>query len=246
MTLLATKPRTWPNSGMTAMRDREAADRRRKGQALKALRRRLGLTQEYVAGEMAITVQAYQNYEAGKRHLADPKIENILAAMNSAREEFDIELARIPEAEGRDFVYPAARSRGPVSLSEAPSPFRVEVGGVAHGGGLRPNVYDGGGEAEVIDFSRFFQPGTRVLRLDGMSMYPYAEPGGFVTYNPRQPARRGHGCVIEMRDGSYAVKRFERYEADVLVVTELWPEERELRYPLADVAGAYAIGLRGE
>ena len=49
-----------------------------------------------------------------------------------------------------------------------------------------------------------------------------------------------------MRDGSYAVKRFERFEPDVLVVTELWPEERELRYPLAEVAGAYAIGLRGE
>ena len=36
--MLATKPRTWPNSGMTVMRDREAADRRRKGLALKALR----------------------------------------------------------------------------------------------------------------------------------------------------------------------------------------------------------------
>lgn len=244
MTLLATKPRTWPNSGMTAMRDREAADRRRKGLALKALRRRLGLTQEYVAGELEVTVQAYQNYEGGKRHLADPKIDSILAAMNSAREEFEIELARIPDDAVGARLAPSRGGRS--HAAEPAASFQVEVGGVAHGGGLRPNVYDGGGEAEIIDFSRFFQPGTRVLRLDGMSMYPYAEPGGFVTYNPRHPARRGHGCVIEMRDGSYAVKRFERFEPDVLVVTELWPEERELRYPLAEVAGAYAIGLRGE
>ena len=77
-------------------------------------------------------------------------------------------------------------------------------------------------------------------------MYPYAEPGGFVTYNPRQPARRGHGCVIEMKDGSKLVKRYEHHDAETLTVTELWPEEKQLTIPLADVAGVYAIGLRGD
>ncbi|WP_312145224.1 helix-turn-helix domain-containing protein [Brevundimonas sp.] len=231
------------------MKDREAADRRRKGLALKALRRRLGVTQEAAANALGVTVQAWQNYEAGKRHLSDPKLAAILVeALNSDREEFDAELTQIP-----DDLTPSQRERlgareaiNRGSSSQPPAAFHLPVGGIAHGGALRPNVYDDGGEAEVIDFSRYFAPGTRVLRLGGMSMFPYAEPGGFVTYNPRQPARRGQGCVIEMKDGSYAVKRFERFDADHLVVTELFPEERELQLPLADVAGVYAIGLRGE
>jgi len=250
MTLLARKPRSWPNTGMTVMKDREAADRRRKGLALKALRRRLGVTQEAAANALGVTVQAWQNYEAGKRHLSDPKLATILAeALNSDREEFDAELARIPEevaAPSSDFRYPTPATPRTRGVFDPTAPFQVPVGGIAHGGALRPNVFDDGGEAEVIDFSRFFSPGTRVLRLSGMSMFPYAEPGGFVTYNPRQPARRGQGCVIEMKDGSYAVKRFERFDADCLIVTELFPEERELQIPLAEVAGVYAIGLRGE
>lgn len=250
MTLLARKTVSWPNTAMTVMKDREAADRRRKGLALKALRRRLGVTQEAAASALGVTVQAWQNYEAGKRHLSDPKLATILAsALGAGREEFDAELRNIPEeANGPtpDFRYPVAAPARPRGVYDAATPFQVPVGGVAHGGGIHPNVYDAGGEAEIIDFSRFFAPGTRVLRLSGMSMFPYAEPGGFVTYNPRQPARRGFGCVIEMKDGSYAVKRFERFDPDVLVVTELFPEERELQLPLAEVAGVYAIGLRGE
>lgn len=130
-------------------------------------------------------------------------------------------------------------------MSERGRDMALPVGGIAHGGALRPNLYDDGGEAEVIDFAQYFTAGTQVLRLAGMSMVPYAEPGGFVTYNVRQPARRGQGCVIEMADGSYAVKRFERMDDNHLYVTELYPKERELTFDLAEVKGVYAIGLRG-
>ena len=49
-----------------------------------------------------------------------------------------------------------------------------------------------------------------------------------------------------MLDGGFAVKRFERYDGDMLIVTELFPEEQELKIPLDTVAGVYAIGLRGD
>lgn len=225
---------------MVALKDVEAADRRRKGLALKALRRRLGMTQDQAGENYGKTVQAWQLYEQGKRHFSEPKLDTLLAALNATREEFDFELAKIPEMVADA---PSEPSRGMEERTFAP--LHIPVGGIAHGGALRPNVYDEGG-GEVIDFARFFGPGTRVLRLAGMSMFPYAEAGGFVTYNPRHPARRGQGAVIEMTDGGFAVKRFERFDGEMLVVTELYPEEQELRIPLDTVAGVYAIGLRGD
>lgn len=237
MMLLAAKPKSWPQRSMAVEKDTEASDRRRKGLALKAVRRRLGFTQEAAASAYKVTTQAWQNYEAGKRHLSDPKIRELLAALNSDREEFDLELARIPEDE------PRGRARG--GSEERPfEPFRLPIGGVAHGGASRPDLYDPQAEAEVIDLSRFFTPDTEALRLGGMSMFPYAEPGGFVTFNRRDLAKRGDGCVIEKLDGSKLVKRFDYFTDDSLVVTELWPEERQLTFPLAEIRGVYAIGMR--
>ena len=223
---------------MAGIKDLEAAQRRRYGAALKALRRRLGLTQEAVAASMEITTQAYQNYEAGKRHFSDPKLTKILIAMNSDREEFDLQLALIPEVSagsGQHLAGVEERSFGNV--------YELPLGGIAHGGPQRPAVYDDG-ERATVDLSRFFAPGTEVLQLGGMSMWPYAAPGGFITFNRRDLAKRGEGCVVEMSDGSKLVKRYEFHDAENLTVTELWPEERQLTIPLADVAGVYAIGLR--
>jgi transcriptional regulator with XRE-family HTH domain len=242
MLSLAVTNRPWPKPAMTGLKDREAQERRRKGLALKALRRRLGITQERAAGDYGATVQAWQLYEQGKRHFSDPKLARLLEALGASSVDFQLELAKIPEDEVA--TAPRGGAVGLYHVSDVAAPFQLQVEGVAHGGGMRPNVYDDG-QAEVIDFSRFFTPGTRVLRLDGMSMYPYAEPGGFVTYNPRHPAKRGEGCVIAFNDGGFAVKRFERFEGEALVVTEVYPEERELRIPLSEVAGVYAIGLRG-
>jgi phage repressor protein C with HTH and peptisase S24 domain len=223
---------------MNTFRDREAADRRRMGLALKALRTRLGLSQGAAAENAGFSsYKAWQNYENGERKFTDPKLQTLLLALNADREEFDLQLARIPEEE--------PRPPQPRSFDERGRPYALPFSGLAHGGALRPNVAHEE-EAEVIDLSRFFAAGTRILRLDGMSMYPYAEPGGFVTYNPKQPARRGHGCVVELKDGSKLVKRFEHYDDQSLVVTELWPEERQITIALEDVAGVYAIGLRGD
>lgn len=226
---------------MDAFRDQEAADRRRKGLALKALRTRLGISQGAAADAAGFSsYKSWQYYESGERKFTDPKLQLLLAALNADQEEFDQQLARIPDEAGKGADLHVRRS-----LEDRPHrPYELPFSGLAHGGSVRPAVWDG--QAEVIDLSRFFAPGTQILRLDGMSMYPYAEPGGFVTYNPRQPARRGHGCVIEMKDGVKLVKRYEHHDAETLTVTELWPEEKVLRIPLEEVAGVYAIGLRGD
>ena len=224
---------------MADLGEHERIERERAGSALRILRKRHGFTQEDAAGSAEhISLASWKNYESGKRAMDNPTLARALRAIGATVEEHQLEVARLA---GGAFPGEPASFAGPRGRAMA-----LPVGGVAHGGALRPNLYDVGGEAEVIDFARYFAPGTRVLKLAGMSMVPYAEPGGFVTYNVRQPPRRGQGCVIEMADGSYAVKRFERMDDANLYVTELHPEERELVFPLADVAGVYAIGLRGD
>lgn len=239
MSSLAIRSDVWPHRRMVDTTDYERIERERAGKALQILRRRRGLSQEAAAGEAdRISLASWKNYESGKRAMDNPTLARALKAIGATVEEHQLEVAKLAAPLGGEPSSFGPSGRGRV--------MALPVGGVAHGGALRPNLYDDGGEAEVIDFARFFAPGTRVLKLAGMSMVPYAEPGGFVTYNVRQPPRRGQGCVIEMADGSYAVKRFERMDDETLYVTELHPVERELTFPLSEVAGVYAIGLRGD
>lgn len=218
--------------------DTHLDDMRRAGAALKILRKRAGVSQEEAAHQAGVHVQSWRNYEGGRRLMDNPTLAKITAAIGSSAEEHALEVVRLTGApEPRSFA---------TGMEERGRVLQLPVGGVAHGGAMRPSVFDQNSEPEILDFAAFFAPGTRVLRLAGMSMVPYAEPGGFVTYNPRQPARRGQGAVVELSDGSYLVKRFERIEADKLVVTELWPEEKLLEIDLGQVVGAYAIGLRGD
>lgn len=213
--------------------------REKAGLALRILRKRAGITQEEAVGRaVGISITSWKNYEKGARSMSTPILARALQAIGATAEEHQLEVARMSASL-------QSPSFAPSGMAERGRVMALPVGGIAHGGALRPNLYDDGGEAEVIDFAQYFTPGTQVLRLAGMSMVPYAEPGGFVTYNVRQPARRGQGCVIEMADGSYAVKRFERMDDDHLYVTELYPKERELTFDLAEVKGVYAIGLRG-
>lgn len=237
MSSLAYIAEPWSRRRMVDTTDYERLERERAGKALQILRRRAGVSQEDAAGRaVGISLSSWKNYENGKRAMDTPTLARALRAIDATPEEHQLEVAKLsaPLPERSSFAGMADRGRV----------MQLPVGGIAHGGVLHPNLYDNGGEAEVIDFAQYFAPGTQVLKLAGMSMIPYAEPGGFVTYNVRQPARRGRGCVIEFKDGSYAVKRFERMDADTLYVTELFPEERELTFPLADVKGVYAIGGR--
>lgn len=238
MSSLAVSSEPWSRRRMVDTTDYERIERERAGRALQILRKRAGVSQEDAAGAAeGISLSSWKNYEAGKRGMDTPTLARALRAIGAAPEEHQLEVAKLSGV--------APHERGSFGgMSDRARVMQLPVGGVAHGGALHPNLYDDGGEGEVIDFAQYFAPGTQVLKLAGMSMVPYAEPGGFVTYNVRQPARRGRGCVIEMLDGSYAVKRFERMDDDTLYVTELYPVERELTFPLSEVKGVYAIGGR--
>lgn len=238
MLSLAVRQEAWISRRMAGIEDTQAADRARAGEALRILRKRAGLSQEAAAGEAGIHVQSWRNYEAGRRLMDNPTLATLTRALQSSPEEHALEVVRLTgPAEPRAFAS-GMEERGRV--------LQLPVGGVAHGGAIMPAVYDQPSEPDVIDFASFFAPGTRVLRLAGMSMFPYADAGGLVTYNPRVPAKRGQGAVIEMRDGSYLVKRFDKVDGTHLHLTELYPEERSFTVPIEDVRGAYAIGLRGD
>ena len=237
MSMVALTYERWPTRRMVDTSGYEAAERARAGAALKILRKRSGLSQEKAASIAGIGTQTWQNYEVGRRGMDLVMLGRVTSAIGATVEEHALAMARLAP--------PTAERGEPSGFSDRPRSMQIPVGGVAYGGTMRPNVYDEGG-SEVIDFAQFFTPGTRVLRLAGESMMPYAEPGGFVTYSVKRPPRRGFGCVIEMMNGSYAVKRFERMDNETLTVTELYPEERELTFPVAEVRGVYAVGLRGD
>lgn len=215
-------------------------ERARAGAALRILRKRAGVSGEEAADRAGVHAQTWRNYENGRRLMDNATLARMVAALGATVEEHALEMSRLPGA-----ARPQERTFAS-GLEERGRVLQLPVGGVAFGGAARPAMYDLTEEPEVVDFADYFAAGTRVLRLGGMSMVPYAEPGGFVTYNPRRPARRGQGAVIQMKDGSYQVKRFERIEAGKVVMTELYPEEREVSFDLTEVEGVYAIGLRGD
>ena len=223
---------------MPGMEDAHAADRARAGEALRILRKRTAFSQEAAALAAGVHPQSWRNYENGKRLLDNPTLARLTRAIGSSPEEHALEMLRLSgPVETRTFA---------TGMEERGRVLQLPVGGIAHGGALMPAAFDQPSEPDVIDFAAFFSPGTQVLRLAGMSMYPYADAGGFVTYNPRVPPRRGQGAVIEMKDGPPLVKRFDRIDAIHVHVTELYPEERSFTVPLDQVVGVYAIGLRGD
>lgn len=224
------------------------AVKRRVSAALKLLRKRSGMSGEAVAHEAGMHPQTYRNYENGRRMPDDATVEAIMMAMGFDMSDYAAQLRELPDKITKEtFGYrPPSDPSIAAALAERGRDLLLPVGGYAFGGAARPAMYDLLEDPEVLDFAEYFASGTRVLRLGGMSMVPYAEPGGFVTYNPRRPARRGQGAVIELADGSYHVKRFERTTEDKLIVTELYPVEREIEFDLKDVVGVYAIGLRGD
>jgi phage repressor protein C with HTH and peptisase S24 domain len=219
----------------------QLSEAQRLGMALRSLRRRHDLSQARAAELANTRQQTWQRYEAGENDalLKAPLVKRLVEALGASVEEFQVEVARF---DGMLDARPAPAATG---MTERARVYEFPVVGRVRAGPQGTHAYDAG-DAETIDLSRFLGEDTRVLRLAGESMVPYAEPGGFVTYNIKIYPRRGQGCVIEMENGDFYIKRYERADADTLHVTELFPEERALTFDLTAVKGIYAVGLRGD
>ncbi len=218
----------------------ETFERKLYGRALKALRERAEMSQPMAADAMGVTLTAWQNYEAGKRQWKHRLKREAAAAVGATPE--DLELAKTEIETGVESPAPL-----PIpGMRERAQPFKFPIYGRARMGPQGVNIYDAGEPEGVIDLAVLLGPNTRAMRLAGESMGAYAEPGSFILYQTDRWPGRGKGCVIETLDGEYYVKRYERTDGAAVYVTELFPEERQVRFDMKDLKGVYAIVLRGD
>ena len=243
MLSVAAERHPWPYRAMVPQPTDapEVAERKLYGRALKLLRERAEMSQPQAADALGVTLTAWQNYEAGKRQWKPRLLRDTTKAVNATVE--DLELLRARLSDEPDL--PAAQAMA--GFRERPSPsFQIPIHGRARMGPMGANVYDVGEPEGVIDLASLIGADTRALRLAGESMIPYAEPGGFVLYQLNRWPGRGKGCVIETNAGEYYVKRYDKSDGAAIYATELWPEERQLRFETKDLKGVYAIMLRGD
>lgn len=222
------------------------------GQALRSLRLRYDLSQRQAAENSNTSQQNWQRYEQGQNDaLLKPGLQRRLAeGLGASHEEFLVELAKIANGDAQ-----AARLAQPINLNDRimrRTEFPLD-------GRMRPSptgmeVYDSG-DPDTIDAAQILPQGTRFLRLASEDMIPYAEPGGFISYNPFSPPRRGRGCVIKMTNGAFLVRKFEGMRDGFLHVVEFQPFTHEGRqayvetpasYPLTSVEGVFLAGIRGD
>jgi len=216
------------------------AERRLMGAALRRLREQRGLTQTAAADRAGITLQAWGNYENGRRRFSRSLIDKTTTALGFEPEDLLIERTRADEG--------GLPSGDPARMLDERWARRYElpIVGVVRAGGLAA-AFQPPSEPDTLDLMPFFSPENRVLMIQGESMIPYAQPGGWVTYNIKSWPRRGDGCVIVFKDDrDPLVKRFEKTLGGSLYVTELFPAERELTFDLGEISGVYRVGLRAD
>lgn len=208
------------------------------GRALKSLREAMDprVTQTDAATAADVTLQAWQNYEAGKRRFTEALIGKVTRALTISRAELLAERDRILDE-------PSADTRPRIERGRS-GRLEISINGRGRAGPMGMHVYDAGQSEGSIDLSMILGGDARATRAAGESMVPYVEPGAFVVYHTGRWPRRGHGCVIETKTGELYIKRYEKTDGSTLFVTELFPKERELKFQLSDVEGVYAIGLR--
>lgn len=227
------------NRGMTDAP--EIAERKLIGRALAALRERAEMSQPDAADAAGVTLSAWQNYEYGRRIWKPALLRKVTAAIGTTVEALEGERARLDGD-------PVGVSRSALSgLAESSvRSFELPLHGRAIAGRLGPQIYDRPETVSTLDLGPFFGSGARAIRLAGESMVPYAEPGGFVVFDVDRWPRRGQGCVIETEEGEFYIKRYDKTDGSTLYVTELWPEEKTLTFPMLKIRGVYAVILRGD
>lgn len=235
----ATRVRAFPPFMATESRPFTAAEQARTlGDAIRALRERIGLTQGDAGKAIGITRQAWQNYEAGNRQAI-------------LRSDLQDEIARALGVSREDILRERDRRLGQSSMSEGPQePFKnvtayeLAVLGRVRASPVGPQIYDAGELEQIVDVSWMFGPSARTLRVAGDSMTGYVESGDLVIYDTSQWPRRGEGCVVELNNGDIYVKEYGGTAQGVLKVRQRFPEE-ELSFPLDQVRGVYTVRFRG-
>lgn len=194
----------------------ETAERRVLGKALAALRRRLGFTQAQAAERAGITTQGWQKREAGDWSFTEAQVEKVSGDLGATPDDLFAERARI-----------LGQTPAP------PDPRALEI------------PISGRSSEDVIDLKGLRSTAIGATRIAGDVMAPWGEPGEIVIFDRDRWPRRGTGCVVETRDGQLLVRIYERSDESQVHVRQLNPE-RVTALPLADVAGVYAIRLRGD
>ena len=212
-------------------------DQKRIGSILKRLREGMALTQGDIGPRLGMTTQGYQKYEKGERRFTAERLSAILKAMDVDRETYDLELAR-------EAGQAPSRARG--GVGEQTRSFTFDVVTHARAGVQGPRMYDLGEPVRTLDLRQVLGPNAGALEVAGDSMIPWADPGETILFDRDRHPRRGRGCVIETKTGEFYVKLYEKTDGSTLWVKELFPEERLIDFKMADLAGIYAVQLRGD
>lgn len=211
-------------------------ERRRLGRALALLREEAGMSQQQAAdacGGMSVT--GWQNYEHGKRRFTPDLVRKVTDAIGYTPEDLMIARARVPTVAGSADL---GRFRDkPGRIFELPMTGRVSLGSQG------PEVF-GMSEPSMYSFEEMFGGDWKVLPVADEVMIPYVSPGGHVTYHATRTPSPGRGCVVELTNGAMFVRRFEAMRGGMLFVSELYPEPKAVTYPLTEVRGVHALGLR--
>lgn len=222
--------------GMVDLNELEIRQRREYAAAVRALRVARGWTQQQAADEAGITLQGWANYERAERRFTKTLITTVCRVLGVSPEELELKRAELAEPEPPRETPAGFAERGGRA-------FEVTMETSARFG---PDGFEilASGKPEAMDLSAFFGPDWRVLQLPGEEMAPYADPGGFVTYNIRRAPQPGKGCVVQLSDGRYIVRRYDGMKDGNLILTRLHPTQIQSNIPLRDVQGVFPIGLR--
>jgi transcriptional regulator with XRE-family HTH domain len=192
-------------------------EQKRLGLALRRMREGRRLTQAQAAERFNVSTQAWQRYESGERRFTEHKMLAVVEALGGSVEELMRERARLDAGQGSDVV----------SLRQ---PF-------APSNGQRPGL--------INELAALLGPHADRMRVDTDALSPWAESGELIVFDRERPPRRGHGCVVEMDDGSLQVWIFEGRDAEGVHVRSLYPEPETHKIDGAR-RGVYAVRFRGD
>lgn len=229
--------------------DVDDADQKALGLALKALRRRAGMTLAEAGDAMQppMSGQAWGLYEAGKREgLHHPRTQARLArAVQAEVAELLAErdrLAGTPAAnQNHRPIEPARAVDRPARSFSVPVISRVRADPDTQGG----LVYDASHAEASVDLGWLFGPTAGRLRMADDRLKGRVEAGQLLHYDRAMPPRDGQIAVIETRAGGLHVYEYRQIAGGKLTAAQSNPPG-EIEFPLDLVKGVYAVRMFGD